>query len=211
MLKLDDSLLRQLYGDTLPTIPSELQPIRKRLAHTLKNSLASGHITPFLFEQLLAMPDTGMRATYEWVVDEIRNLEFNLQSSTKKSLPFQDRLLKGLFHKHFFVPRFNSTKGLCNYINSSLWIKNTLAHSRALCASSEATLDDWVDKIAQHTIEDWEKRKKTGHWLIYAKYAEQNYYLCICPHPIDRSQDTEIRLICLKAASFFPELKNILR
>ena len=210
MINLDISLLSDIYGSDIPSACKEKDIIRSFLADDLKKSLRSGVISRILFEQLLNLPDTGFRMAPQWVTEEINNLEFNLPSRTKPEDSFRNPILRNLYHKHFFIPTLNLGKNVFNCIQSEKFKKILQAHSHDLEENySEQKLRQYCADISQEVI-DASTETETGNWLIYTKYNNKNYYLCIYPHPEGRSEDCKIKELCQKAAQVFPELKNFL-
>ena len=210
MINLDISLLSDIYGNNIPSVCKEEDIIRSFLADDLKKSLRSGVISRVLFEQLLNLPDTGFRMTFQCITEEIHNIEFNLPTETKSEDTFRNPILKHLYHKHFFIPMINLAKNVSNCIQSKKFENIVQAHSHDLEKNySDEKLRQYCSDISQEVI-DSSLKTKTGDWLIYTKYNNKNYYLCIYPHPEGNSEDYKIKELCQKAASFFPELKNFL-
>lgn len=149
------------------------------------------------------------------IVRQIQSLE-NLKPATglKPATIFKRHPLKGLWHQHYHKD------GLQSY---ALNLKNGLdkygiPYIEDKIKKSELTGEDFylteadIAEIARDVTRNYERRQSdsalTGEWIIFAKYQEQNYYLCLAEHSSgDQYIRQQIDSICAKE---FPFLSQIL-
>ena len=92
------------------------------------------------------------------------------------------------------------------------WVKQRIADAKSSGEERYFTEAD-VPQIANDAVaSNWERLKQrsalTGEWIIFAKHAEENYYLCLGEHNGDQLLlRSQIDSICLQE---FPFLKDIL-
>lgn len=220
MIKLDDSILKEIYGPNIPIIENSVDNLyRKLLADYLKNNLRTGKISKLFFEQLLHLPETGMRYTYEWILDEIAYLEgIKKETRSLKAQNFRGDYLKGLWKKHFYIPRLHIAKNFANALKleqeDSKIIPEifnaTIKKYKLDETSSDKTKEKASDFMAKASVACMENKKQSGDWIIFAKNNGINYYLCVVPHS-NKSPDDDIRIkeLCKKCIDEFPFLASI--
>ena len=113
------------------------------------------------------------------VVCEIKNLECGEHNSgTKPASLFKYEPLKGLYHKHFFSAHFI----LYNIFNDS---KSGVLEKRInkMLDPNKSPTKEMIGKVVHGSIEDRATNNKlTGECIVFAKYDEKNYYLCLKTH-----------------------------
>ncbi|BAZ29822.1 hypothetical protein NIES4074_22690 [Cylindrospermum sp. NIES-4074] len=133
------------------------------------------------------------KGTSELILKEIEILEGKIPdlSSTKNQTQFKNLPLKGLWHKHFFMPDF-IVKNLCLHLginrrNSNVSsIIDEVFDSGKSDLITEDMLMDLVYRVTEETMEERaDQQKVTGEWIIYAKYEGKNYYLTLALHDED--------------------------
>ncbi|WP_148304867.1 hypothetical protein [Castellaniella defragrans] len=112
------------------------------------------------------------------VLAAIRELEGGISCGTKEAKEYKRKPLAGLWHKHYIEPGIGSA--LKN-------IKNALQRSSPMFSSDE--VDPWAasgemtqEILNMGIVERKRRHQYTGEWLIFAKYKDENYYLCIANH-----------------------------
>ncbi|CAH1538750.1 conserved hypothetical protein [Vibrio owensii] len=104
------------------------------------------------------------------------------RAGNKAPTPFKHPLLKGLHHIHFASSRYIrqnikiglGKNGLTNIINSVLDDDAKSPHQQAE-AIAEQVVSGTLDKRKA-------RNKMTGEWVVYAKYNDDLYYLCLARH-----------------------------
>lgn len=160
------------------------------------------------------------------IIHEINSMENDDKSSrTKPETPFRKNHLKGLYHKHYEGTGLESLEvNIRNHLKKNniqtdfgIWLKDYLKKNK----EKNTFLDDMdflniSRKFSEAIIYDSFNKKAssktlTGHWIIYAKNNNNNYYLCISRHSNSISDDLVIRnKIDETCISQFPFLKDIL-
>ena len=119
------------------------------------------------------------------VVDEIKALENRSPGTgTKAATMFQNEPLRGLWHKHFFASRFVA-KNIQNQLAGDKLRKlvdEVFDPQKSSIISQEMT-NKLAHKVISESIEQRASNGKlTGEWIIFAKYNNENYYLCLSTH-----------------------------
>lgn len=118
------------------------------------------------------------------VVDEIKQLEgAERPGGTKRATQFTRAPLAGLWHQHFFSPRFIPQNLLSELNDKKKWALAT----EQLGPEDHVITSADLDKLAYAlTTEAFEKRyeegRLTGEWIIFAQHEGQNYYLTLAVH-----------------------------
>jgi len=159
---------------------------------------ATNRYSSLLLLQLFAGSKSGMMHPSR-VITEINTLEGNGKKSVLKP-PIQNKYppLKGLWHKHFQQDGISALsrtvkKGLNNY--GMPLVKERVLESERSGIKRLITVED-VPSIVNDIIQGnltrlGNDQKITGEWLIFAKYNNENYYLCLATH--DESTHQEVR------------------
>ena len=121
------------------------------------------------------------------VLSEVNHLEGRAPSQqTKPASEFTGSTLKGLWHKHF-LPTLPSTfaHNIKNHFGKN-GLKNLIDEIFDPSKNSVVT-QEMINELSHRVVEEpivdrGAAGKLTGEWIIFAKEAGQNYYLCICPH-----------------------------
>lgn len=119
-------------------------------------------------------------------------------SGIKPATPFTRHPLRGLWHKHWFSPRFMPANILAvtQRKDSMDWIWD-------VAKEGDIMTEQLVKQIAHRmTVGAFESRHAakqiTGEWIIFLPRAGFNYYLCLGTHKTgDKRLDEKIRLLCL--------------
>jgi hypothetical protein len=147
----------------------------------------------------------------EFVLLAIKNLENGTNhSGTKPEESFKGKLLKGLWHKHFFDARF-----MAKNIQIGLG-------GREIPRFKKALTEKWLGKkmtpevaveLRDVFLSGFTHRavnaKLTGEWIVYLKRGEKNYYLCCTIH--DAGDQAIYDRITEHCPRDFPELKTWLK
>lgn len=211
----------------------------KKITHTIRQDLYKLGLGDKLIskcsEFLIMQLDYIIRNNLEnvsKVIHELNNLESGNSNSsrTKPAKQFCRPPLKGLYHKHYEGTGLESLK--ININNQLMYnqnkyntmlpeLKNWLSEYIKNNKENKLYFDE-VDyehisaEIAKQTVNDSFKQKITnktitGHWIIYAKHNNDNYYLAISRHTKTKEDELIIRKkieeTCIKQ---FPFLKNII-
>lgn len=134
------------------------------------------------------------------VTDVIQQLEgVGCNGCARRAEPFKHLPLKGFWKAHFVDARFimknlRNTWGLEIEENPKF---KTLCSNVAAEEEKNPSAYGWQGRLAhEFTIcgyEEKAKRKKlTGEWVIFSKYHDLNYYLCIAQHSTSREDDEKI-------------------
>lgn len=139
------------------------------------------------------------------VVNEIRDLESGWSRlGTKPASEFTRAPLKGLWKKHFFSARYLA-KNLLNQLSREC--RHELVADAFGPEGSIITADKIRDLAERVTVGTLERRaaqnKLTGEWIVFAKYGDRNYYLCLATHD---AGDEAIHHDVMRCAGEFPFL-----
>lgn len=122
----------------------------------------------------------------------------------KLATPFTRAPLKGLWHKHWFSPRF-----LPANIVAVTQRKGSMDWIWEIAQEGDVLTEELISQIAHRmTIGAFESRhaakQLTGEWIIFLPRDGLNYYLCLGTHRIgDDRLDDKIRTVC---SLDFPEI-----
>ncbi|MBG3019814.1 hypothetical protein [Proteus terrae] len=211
----------------------------KKITHTIRQDLYKLGLGDKLIskcsEFLIMQLDYIIRNNLEnvsKVIHELNNLESGNSNSsrTKPAKQFCRPPLKGLYHKHYegtgleslkfninnqlisnqkkhntMVPEFQNW--LFEYVKNNKGNKEYFDEEDCLNISNEFAKQLINDSFNQKT----RNKTITGHWIIYAKHNNDNYYLAISRHTKTKEDELIIRKkieeTCIKQ---FPFLKNII-
>lgn len=119
------------------------------------------------------------------IVAELRALEGGPQTvGTKPATEFAKDPLKGLWHKHFFSAHFVGHNLLNQLAGGKLkaLVDKVLDPKNHPIITAEL-INQFSHEVVTGTFERREAQGKlTGEWIIFAKYGDQNYYLCLSTH-----------------------------
>lgn len=152
------------------------------------------------------------------IADEISCLEGNSlrgESRTKPPTMFNRKpYLRGLWHKHYHgsgldVMARNLQVALKNYGLPKF--ESRVEEAMKSGEEQYFTAEDANLIAHEAVIEHWERRageqKITGHWIIYAIYEGENYYLSLGRHTDDEAEiRQQIEKICLHQFPFLSEI-----
>jgi hypothetical protein len=150
------------------------------------------------------------------VVHEIRALE-GLGPSSRLKAPVQNKWppLKGLWHKHYQEDGISSLarniqKGLRRY--GIPLFGQMIAEATAAGEERYVSVED-IPAIAADVVNGnfarlADQQALTGEWLIFARYDDRNYYLCLATHDPQHHDGLrhQIDTICCEEFPFLPAL-----
>ncbi|WP_421194991.1 hypothetical protein [Aeromonas enteropelogenes] len=147
----------------------------------------------------------------EEVIDAIREEESGKKLlGTKKSTLFKKEPLKGLWHKHYYSARFIGMNLANEMANGKLErIVNDIFEPHMGKPAKKEMFEELAKRVVIDSLDTRSKKQKiTGEWIVFAKYQEKNYYLCMATHDNgDLAIRHKIDLICRKE---FPFLDQVL-
>lgn len=199
------------FGESRQTITSD-QLDELAVSYGL-NRIAQGRYSSlFVLNLLLLERVDGI--PHHFVVDEIKALEgLAPATGTKPAAEFSRAPLRGLWHKHFFVSMMSSTgHNIANHLAGDR-LANLVAEVFDPHKSPVIT-EEMINELAHRvTVESLESRaeqgKLTGEWMVFAKEAGRNHYLCIARHDAgDENIANHIRTTCVPQ---FPFLQRYVR
>ncbi len=193
------------FGESRQTITSD-QLDELAVSYGLDRIAQGRYSSLFVLNLLVLERVDGI--PHPFVVNEIKALEgLAPPAGTKAAAEFSRARLRGLWHKHFFVPMMSSMGHN---------IANELAGDRLAKLVAEVfdpkknsvITEQMVNELAHGVVVDsFESRaqsaKLTGEWIVFAKEAGQNYYLCVARHDAgDENIAKHIRETCVPQFPF---------
>lgn len=174
----------------------------------------TSRVSSLLVAQLASISKNRIFNSFS-VTDVIQRLEgIGRNGCVKYEEPFKHLPLKGFWKGHFFDARF-LMKNLVNHwgleFEESTKFDELCIRVVAEEEKSPSTYG-WQGRLAhEFTMCGYEKRaskrKLTGEWIIFAKYENKNYYLCLSKHSTSREEDEKIyALIKVYCVHEFPFL-----
>lgn len=149
------------------------------------------------------------------VAGQIDALEHPEKSSgTKPATQFRNPPLRGLWHKHFFDAHY-TINNLRNH-----WARDRLKQLiEEVCDPNKSTIitqamvNELVHRLVHGAIDDRQSTGRlTGEWIIFAKYNNQNYYLCLARHDEgDEAIYSRIEALCFREFPFLKEQIGLTR
>lgn len=103
----------------------------------------------------------------------------------KRATAFHGTPLRGLWHKHWFSPRFMGGNLLAamRRKGASNWIFEVAKEGDIL---DEATIDRIAHRFTITAFEErWAAKEMTGEWIVYIKRPDGNRYLSVATHTMD--------------------------
>ena len=134
------------------------------------------------------------------VTDVLQRLEGGRRNGcAKHEEPFKHLPLRRFWKAHFFDARF-LMRNLINHWGlkfESSQKFDALCHRVIAEEEKTPSIHGWQGRLAhEFTICGYEekarRRKLTGEWIIFSKYQNSNYYLCLVNHSTSREGDEEI-------------------
>lgn len=118
------------------------------------------------------------------IVSEIRAMEEGGGSMTKAPTQFTREPLRGLWHKHYFSPRFLPQNILSELPKKKM---RRLAEEVFDTTRSDVITEEMIAEFSYRvSVESFEERgadkRVTGEWIVFAKHSGKNYYLCLSTH-----------------------------
>lgn len=132
------------------------------------------------------------------VLDEIRYLEGRGNATgTKGPSMFKRSVLSGLWHKHHLQIGISSmAQNLENAMRThGIPVLETMLKEAEASGEERYLTEMDIRKITDDAVNGNYKRRSdsgrlTGEWIVYAKYNDENYYLCLATH---KTGDDRIR------------------
>lgn len=119
------------------------------------------------------------------IVAELEAMEGGPKSvGTKPATRFTKEPLKGLWHKHFFSSAFTGHNLRNQFAGGRLktLVETILDPGKHPIVTAEL-INLLSHEVVTGILERREVRDKlTGEWIIFAKHAGKNYYLCLASH-----------------------------
>ena len=140
------------------------------------------------------------------VIEELENLENgDGNTETKLATEFRRPPLAGLWHKHFFCHHFLITN-IQNALRGGKLddlVNEVMDPSKSPVITKEM-ITELAHRVTHEPVEDRANNKKlTGEWIVFAKEAGQNYYLCLNTHNAGDQQIVDrIKSNCLREFPF---------
>lgn len=116
------------------------------------------------------------------IVAEIRLLDgYGRPTGTKDATPFDGPLLAGLWHKHYLADNAVARNVQLGLGGSKL--KRIPKIAQPFMPITPKNIPDLARALINDGyIERQQKGMLTGQWIVFAKYEDQNYYLCLGNH-----------------------------
>ncbi|AFC86373.1 hypothetical protein Fraau_1986 [Frateuria aurantia DSM 6220] len=195
---------------------TDMTPQLQRFAEIIGlDRIAPERYSLLLLLGLYGAKESGKQNPFK-IIQEIKALEDpQIASNLKPATQFKHPPLKGLWHKHYLQDgiasmALNLRKGMDRY--KLPWVEQRIAEAKAANEKRFFSMED-AAHIARDAVSDnWKRLTRdsvlTGEWLIYARYQNANYYLCLGKHQNDDAElRRQIDAICLHE---FPFLSQIL-
>lgn len=173
-----------MIGGELLTASRE-QVIRLKRLYVGESDLASRMSEMIWFDILVHEEVFGIEPTEILeAVQEVETGEATLR--TKKATQFTREPLKGLWHKHYFAARFlahNIVLGL-----GKEGLRKIITEELDPTKSSVVT-EEMLQAVAKRVVREpvenrYEAGKITGEWIVFARHAGKNFFLCLGTHSI---------------------------
>ncbi|MGY6273358.1 hypothetical protein ACXIUT_27130 [Achromobacter denitrificans] len=162
------------------------------------DSIAPGRYSMLFMLKLAYFSCQGVKVAF--IVEELKALEGlpNEAPPTKPASQFTNEPLKGIWHKHFFDPRFMPHNILAQMSDKG---RAEVATRILDPAKSPTCTEGMIRELAEAVTlaplqERWHQGKLTGEWIVFAKHGGQNYYLTLATHTTEDQQT-------------FDEIKNL--
>lgn len=174
-------------GDKEIHLPVEtIQEFRNRhiLLNVVTEELAS-RISNLLWVDIYVLDQYRGISSFE-ILKSIKDEEAGVTvGRVKRPTIFKHPPLKGLWHLHFFAAVFLLNNVLIE-VQNGVKLQKILEEEINLFEKHD-DLEKLAEKLTQRTIsQQYENRrnrgKLTGEWIVFAKFNDLNYYLCIGSH-----------------------------
>lgn len=154
------------------------------------DKIALGRYSAVLVNQLAYIPYAGMAELYQFVIPEIEHLENpKLPTKTPKETRFKRSPMEGLKKKHFYIPPFAGQNMLniwgMDSKSTEFEDKFKKRYSAFLSAPNVEKAKALSAQISQEMMEKFDRTIKTGEYIVFQKYNNHNYYLCLAKHQQD--------------------------
>lgn len=149
------------------------------------------------------------------VMAEINYLEgFGKSVGTKEESQFTGKLLGGLWHKHYIEDGVSS---MAQNLQMALkvyglpkleaMVKDSMASGEERFMTEEDLTKVMEDAVYGNYVRRANQNRLTGEWIVYAKYNNNNYYLCLGRHTQgDAAIRRQIDNICTPDFPFLSEI-----
>jgi hypothetical protein len=120
------------------------------------------------------------------MIVEIQAMEgYGRASQTKEATQFKHPLLRGLWHKHYLAEGGFVVNTMWGLGGPSLKRIRDLVEQQRRRGATPFTADD-VPRLANAIAGTFDRRaaraQLTGDWIVYARHADEHYYLCLGAH-----------------------------
>lgn len=169
--------------------------------------------TLFLAELYMRMVTHSIPGDPAKIIAEVKALEGTGQpSSTKEASAFRRKPLRGLWHKHYLAEISVANNIMLELGGPEFPRLLDVIKSQRNSGAPHFTLED-VPRLANSITDLYMQRAKrkrlTGEWIIFAKYENQNYYLCLGSHLDDNGElCNRVRHMCMGEFPFLDEILN---
>ena len=139
------------------------------------------------------------------VIDEIKRLEALGDGYTKEATQFKHAPLHPLWHQHYFSAHF-----LVDNIQNELKKKGAWDDilQKSLGPEGSRITKEQIQRLAHEVVEGTiekrsDEKRVTGEWLVFAREATENIYLCMASHATeDQSIYSKVAYCCERQFPF---------
>jgi hypothetical protein len=160
----------------------------------------------FLVEIIYRVIDQSIPGCPAKIASAVMELEQIGQScGTKSAAPFNHPPLKGLWHKHYV---YDGLASMAKNIDNALGKKglDQIIRNFYNPGTAGVPMEETAKRIANAITAKYpdrsRKRKLTGEWIIFARYENHNYYLCLGKHGDDFGIYKNIKESCIDEFPF---------
>lgn len=178
--------------------------------HGLEQLIPGRYSGLFVFQLLLNEKYMGLDP--QLVIAEIKHLEgVGPPMQTKPASVFRGNVLKGLWHKHFFVNHPSAAAhNILNQLgaNGLSKIVDEVMDPKKSSTITKEMINEVANRVVSETLsERADAGKLTGEWIVFAKENGQNYYLSINTHENDDEKTaSSIQACCVPEFPFLSSL-----
>jgi hypothetical protein len=190
-------------------MPMKLEDAFSEMREWLALKMRTGRFSRLLNMQLAVLYISRMAHVHR-ILDQIEYIEepAKMVGGTKPSTRFLDPPLKGLWHQHWFEPRF-LPQNLINDLHSGM------ANQMLADMSDAVNRGDDLDRFAYDSVigryqSRYNAYKMTGELIVFAQVDGINYYLTLALHHEGKNRREGDRLIFERVKSCIEEFPEII-